>query len=507
MTQHSSYHKAIAHLFMLFALALASCTARADSEPVHYSLTFAGEKSPTQVVVTMTITVDKPQTIRLQMPVWSPGDYSLQNHAKYVQKLQAAQETIRLDVTHPDQNTWNFQAEAGEVKISYALEKTPPGNFSQNVYFDARQIFLNGPAVFLYREGHKEDACSVTVNAPQGWTVFTSPALRQKSSTHFLAPNYDLLADSPFILARDGSWARRYFEVQGVPHRLVYFGDIENAPPIDEYVAVCSRIVGASGKIMGGIFYTGYDFYLDFNGTGGGLEHSNCARLAMRTNTRPQDAASFLAHEHFHNWNIKRIRPKVLGPFDYITPQPTGNIWFAEGVTEYYAHVSCRRSGITSEEEFLDHWRGQIARFARNTAQTRVTAEQASKRVWETKSSQGYGGLSYYQKGELIGLCLDLKIRALSQGKKSLDDVMRELLKRHNPPKPGYDEDGILDAINAITKTDLTAFYTLLARTTKPLPFAECLGGIGLDVNLEPLPNVTPIQAALRRDWVKAFAK
>jgi predicted metalloprotease with PDZ domain len=187
--------------------------------------------------------------------------------------------------------------------------------------------------------------------------------------------------------------------------------------------------------------------------------------------------------------------------------QSAGSIRFAEGVTDYYASILTRRAGLRTEREFLSHWRNAIQDFQNNSAQTRVTAEESSRRVWETKSSYGFGGLSYYQKGAVIGLCLDLKIRAVTNGKKSLDDVMRELLKQTLPPQPGFEEDGILAAINSVTGADFTEFYTRIARTTQPLPFAECLRGVGLNTELSPLPNATPAQISLRRNWMKTFGK
>ncbi len=496
-------------LLLMAGFALLPHVASAEQQKaseVTYIVTFGSDESASGVSVTMALTIDESQTVQVQMPVWSPGDYSIQNHAQYVQDVEVQQPDGKLTVKHPNPHTWEFQAKPGLAFVSYGIPTTPPGNFSQNVYFDTRQIFLNGSATFLYRVGHKTAPCTVLIGVPKGWTVFTSPALKNADGK-FSAPDYDTLADSPFVVARDGFWVKRTFEVERKPHRIVFFGQADQVRFADEYPEVCRRIVTAASKIMGGLKYPGYDFLMDVNGKGGGLEHGCCTRIGLGAGTHPKQIAALLAHEFFHNWNIKLIRPKVLGPFDYITPQPTGNIWFAEGVTEYYAHVVCRRAGLRSENEYLDHWRGQIAAFARNTAQTRVTAEEASRRVWETKFSQGFGGLSYYQKGELIGLCLDLKIRALTEGKKSLDDVMRELLKRHLPPKPGYDENGILEVINEITKTDLTAFYTLLTRTTKPLPFAECLAGLGMNSSLEMLPDATPEQKAMRRDWAKAFAK
>src|SRR5262249_29620553 len=142
-----------------------------------------------------------------------------------------------------------------------------------------------------------------------------------------------------------------------------------------------------------------------------------------------------------------------------------------------------------------------ILRSQRNPAYSRITADEASLRVWETGSSQGFGGLSYYDKGELIGLCLDLKIRSITKNAKSLDDVMRLLMQKHNPPLPGYGEDEIRETVSKVAGQDLSEFYDLLARSTKPMPFDECMGYAGLDTSASLLPNATPDQLALRKSW------
>ena len=188
------------------------------------------------------------------------------------------------------------------------------------------------------------------------------------------------------------------------------------------------------------------------------------------------------------------------------TSRGSGNLWFAEGVTEYYAQVAVRRAGLEDQAAFYRHWQSVIARMQANPARRRVSAEEASLRVWESGNSQGYGGLSYYDKGELIGLCLDLKIRHVTVGAKSLDDVMRLLLQRHNPPKPGYGEDEIRATVSEVAGNDLSAFYDVLTRSTEEMPFSESLGYAGLDTSLRPLPNATPEQIALRERWSAATA-
>jgi predicted metalloprotease with PDZ domain len=252
---------------------------------------------------------------------------------------------------------------------------------------------------------------------------------------------------------------------------------------------------------MGGPPYKHYDFLFAAGEFPAGLEHLNSARIGLWPNADAKAVGSLVAHEFFHLWNVKRIRPRVLGPFDYIHPPHTRNLWFAEGVTEYYAHVALRRAGLTTETEFFDHWRQAIRALQRNPAHLRVTADEASMRVWEEGNSDGFGGLSYYQKGELIGLCLDLKIRAVTQNRKSLDDVMRALMQQCNLPKPGYGEDDLKETINKVADQDLSALYDSLARSTDEMPFAQCLGYAGLDTDVRPKSNVTAEMLALRDNW------
>ena len=170
----------------------------------------------------------------------------------------------------------------------------------------------------------------------------------------------------------------------------------------------------------------------------------------------------------------------MLGPFDYIDPPKTRNLWFCEGVTSYCGDLSCLRAGLITEEQYLRSIAGTISFLQSNPARKRVTAEQSSYRVWEANNSEGYGGLSYYLKGELMGLCLDLKIRGLTNNHSSLDTVMRDMMARYGLPKPGFPEDGIREACIRAAGPEMGPFYDLLARSTEELPFAECLRFAGI---------------------------
>jgi predicted metalloprotease with PDZ domain len=481
---------------------------------ITYELTPLVDRTPRLLQVHMIVPVKDPAAaIVVQMPVWSPGDYHVQNHARYVQDFQAWDVSAgpngspALKVGHPDANTWEITpAGAKAVVISYALPETPPGIFSENIQLRARLAFANGPAVYLYLVGHKEWPALLNVRLPPDWRVETplAPGPQEPGGgVSFQAPDYDTLADSPVVMGANGAITVREFTYKGVSHRAVFFGAQDRLRAVDDFVPVLQKIVKAESALMGGeLPYSRYDFLFDVDGRGGGLEHLNACRIALGEEETPLFAVSFCAHEFFHLWNVKRIRPRVLGPFDYIHPPHTRNLWFAEGVTEYYAHLAALRAGLTAPDGFLQHYRSAWRRMERNPARLKVTADEASLRVWDSGSSQGFGGLSYYDKGELIGLCLDLKIRRETGNRRSLDDVMRLLMQRHNPPKPGYDEEELRATVSEVAGKDLSAFYDVLARSTQEMPLAECLAYAGLDAALQPLLNATPEQDALRKSWL-----
>lgn len=466
------------------------------------------------------------------MPVWCPGDYHVQNFGKYVQNLKAvyvpdslpaASQTLL--VSHPDASTWrvnmNFApVQTARVTVSYDLPQMPPGYFSENVEQTDHYAFVNGASALLYLVAHKDAPTTLTAHLPDGWTAETPlPAIAlaaaqnaailsevpaRPTDTRFAAPDYDTLADSPLVMA--DQTAMHIFDLsadKATPtlYRAVYFGSPSRVANAAAQNDILMRLARAENRIMGGPPTPRYDFFFEVGGRGGGLEHLNACRLPLRVASNPQRFAPFVAHEFFHQWNVKRIRPYVLGPFDYVHPPRTRNLWFAEGVTEYYAHIATRRAGLYTNEQFRAHWQWAIARMQRNPARLQVTADRASLDVWEAGGSEGSGGLSYYDKGELIGLCLDLKIRHVTQNRKSLDDVMRALLQKGGLPRPGYGEDELRDVVNTVAGQELSAFYNLLARSTQEMPFAECLSYAGLDAALTPLPQPTPEQTALLTQW------
>jgi predicted metalloprotease with PDZ domain len=484
--------------------------APAAAPPMVYTLRPAPEDSHVDVTLEFA-PPSGAQTVSVQLPVWSPGDYHRQDFAKYVRNLKvtAGGGAQEINAAHPDPNTWTFPVVGvGRVKITYIVPRMPAGYFSENVAIGANQGFVNGPAALMYVVGHKEWATELDLKLPPDWIAATPLQTAPPAagvSVAFLAPDYDTLADSPLVFGLKSEIVTREFRFNGVKHTIVFFDHAGQVKNYDAYTPMLQSIVQAETSIMGGATpYPQYAFYCDVNGEGGGLEHLNACRVALFPGATTTLLAPFFAHEFFHCWNVKRIRPAVLGPFDYVHPPVTRNLWFAEGVTEYYSRVATCRAGLVPAPNFLTHYSRAIRRHQSNPARLKVSADDASLRVWESGDSQGFGGLSYYDKGELIGLCLDLTIRHVTDNRKSLDDVMRLLMQRHNPPKPGYGEDEIRATVNEVAGRDLTALYNRLARSTEEMPLAECLGYAGLSISLAPLPDATPEQIALRNSWTGA---
>ena len=227
---------------------------------------------------------------------------------------------------------------------------------------------------------------------------------------------------------------------------------------------------------------------------GRGLEHLNSTDIIMpyaAIKLEPYQAASVTSHEYFHLWNVKRIRPFELGPFDYTKIVRTKALWLCEGVTSYFGDRALVRAGIWKEQQYLDHLGTEIETLQNNPDRKVTSVEKASESVWDRKD---WPRVDYYNKGELLGLLMDLKIRTASRGQKSLDDVMRHLYEKYvtgpsqqgkGPIGTGYPEDGMLRALNEVTGEDWSAFYQNYIRGVEELPFVEVAEAAGLAPSLQ----------------------
>jgi predicted metalloprotease with PDZ domain len=328
-------------------------------------------------------------------------------------------------------------------------------------------------------------------NVPQGWRVavqLPKAAGADAAATAFTAADYDSLVDAPVEIGR---FAEVQFRAGGRPIRAVIHGDaVDRARLVSTLTAIVDYQTGMMGEAPFGEYL--FLFHVGRRFGGGGMEHSNSTAIAADSGAA---LANVSAHEFFHLWNVKRIRPQSLEPLDRTREMWTPALWFAEGVTNTYASYTLVRAGLWSEGEFLDDLGEQITTLQRRPARRWQSAEESSLTTWLDKYplyERPEYSISYYGKGQLLGVGLDLVIRDATENRASLDDVMRRLNQQYAKSGRFYaDSEGIRIAAEEVIRearpgaaTDLTDFFRRYVAGTDELPFAEWLSFAGLTLNV-----------------------
>ena len=391
--------------------------------------------------VVMTVRNNVEPDVEVSIPAWAPGAYRIVKYCRQISNLEAAKENQKLNVVPVDEQTWSVKTGgASRFTVSYDLTV-------ERSRMDKDHCFIAGPDTYVYLVKHKEAPCSVGFTLPDGWKVGTG---LEVDGPIYRARDYDTFIDCPTELGR---FEQTSFQADGATYELV----IHAKGPVDgeRLTEMCRRIVVEQNKVFGPPPFKHYVFLYHFKDAmgGRGLEHLNSTDIIMPYTAIKLDpllAASVSSHEYFHLWNVKRIRPVELGPFDYAGIVRTKALWLCEGVTSYFGDRGLARSGIWKEQQYLDHLGTEIETL-QNNPDRRVTAiEKASESVWDRKD---WPRVDYYNKGELLGLLIDLKIRTSSHGEKTLDDVLRHLYRKYvtgpagegkGPIGVGYPERGIL---------------------------------------------------------------
>jgi predicted metalloprotease with PDZ domain len=446
---------------------------------LHYRLLLPEPKTH---LLAVEITVpDVHEATELVMPSWTPGSYLLREFARSVMQFEAMDGARRaLPFRKTDKSTWRVDAPADGVLrarwIVYADELTV-----RTSHVDATHAYVNGASVFMYVEGRSHLPAEIEVVAPQGWRVTTAlPALDE---TRFRAADFDELVDSPLEI---GTHQVVQWEVDGVPHRYAIWGRGNLDPR--RLAEDTTRIVQAERALFGVLPYPEFTFILHLATGGGGLEHRNSTSLlADRWSFRGQPYESFLglvAHELFHVWNGKRIRPAVLGPFDYTRESYTRDLWVVEGITTYYTDLLLRRAGLITPQRYLEKLAESISRFQTLPGRGVQPLADASFDTWikfyRPDANTPNATISYYQKGALVALLLDLEIRRATGNARSMDDLMRLLWARYGVPDTGFAEGAVESAAAEVAGTDLRAFFDHALRSTGELDYAGALATAGL---------------------------
>ncbi len=426
------------------------------------------------------------RAVELKMPVWTPGSYLVREYARHVQDFAANAGNAGLSWEKVNKNTWRVEANgASEMKISYRVysnELTVRTN-----ELNDEHAFWNNGALLMFPKDGLGLASTVTVQPFGNWKIATGLKKIAGQPNTFRAENFDILYDSPFEVS---DFHEITFNVQGKPHRIVMSG--EGNYDLRQLSRDIAKIAEQGYKIFGEFPFDDYTFIVNLRG-GGGLEHLNSTALQWnRFGFKPQGRYNgflgLVAHEYFHLWNVKRIRPDALGPFDYENENYTKLLWVAEGTTSYYESLLLRRAGLVSDKEFLEGKASMIEQLQSRPGRFETSLEEASMDAWIKYYRQDENSInnqiSYYDKGDVVSFVLDLTIRSASGGARSMDDVLRHLYNEFYKKGRNYTPQDFQKAAEMMAGRSLEDFFSKYVRGEAEIDYDGILNGIGLKVNV-----------------------
>ena len=471
-------------------------TATLPTLKLHYQVAMP-EPASHLFEVTLTVQNWQAPSLNLKLPVWTPGSYLVREYAKQLQDLSVEDGNgSPLPWQKQRKNHWQVQtSDTAEVTVRYRLfahELTVRTN-----HLDITHGYFNPGATLMYVAGWEHTPITLTVTPPDpSWRV-TTPLTPMSDSSHtFIATDFDTLVDSPVEI---GTHALYSFEVLGKTHQWAIWG--QGNFNSEQLIADTQKLIQVETNIFGELPYDRYLFLLHLTEKGyGGLEHKQgCSLQYSRFGFRDPDKynrfISLVAHEFFHLWNVKRIRPKALETFDYDQENYTDCLWFCEGITSFYDLIIPVRAGIYDAQYYLKQVSEAITRLLTTPGRQVQSLSESSFDTWiklyrpDTNSKNAQ--VSYYLKGELVALVLDLLIRQHHQNQRSLDDVMRQMWQQFGRSETGYTHTQLKAVIESVAGMDLTDFWQQYIHGTTELPFDTALRPFGLQLQAE-VPEQTP---------------
>ncbi|MBV1776736.1 PDZ domain-containing protein [Burkholderiaceae bacterium DAT-1] len=464
---------------------------------------------PEAHLFTVSLTVDSPdpQGQAFSLPVWIPGSYLIREFAKNIVSIRAHSAGRDVTLNKVDKNRWEAAAVQGALTLEYTVYAFDLS--VRHAYLDDQRGFFNGTSVFLAVEGQSHLPCDVEIAPPKGaqfadWRVATSLQTAGAPAYgfgHYSAADYDELIDHPVEL---GAFTLLQFEACGVPHDFVLAGrfrHLDEARLLHDCKAICEtqiRMFGEPAPFDRYVFMTvvtpdGY----------GGLEHRASTALVVTRDDLPRLGETtqkdgyrkylgLISHEYFHSWNVKRIKPAAFAPYAHDRESLTRLLWVFEGITSYYDDLLLLRAGVIHTDSYLELLGQTISGVISQPGRLVQTLAESSFDTWikyyRQDENSPNSGISYYTKGALAGLCLDLHIRNETHGKHSLDDVMLALWQRygrdfHEGAKrgQGIGEDEFESIAEDVTGLNLRTFFDLAVRSTQDLPLQSLLASAGID--------------------------
>jgi predicted metalloprotease with PDZ domain len=433
----------------------------------------------------------KGDALDFKLPAWTPGYYRIMDYSKNLVNFSASDGAGHaLALSKTTKNTWHVDSHnAQSVTVSYDVYAFNP--FVAESFLDDTRGYITPASVFLHVAGQIQHPVTLTIQPYSGWSRVSlglDPVPGQPNT--FSAPDFDLLYDCPILM---GNQEVRSFEVQGVPHALV----LENVSNVDhaKITADLKRMVEAAVRIIGEIPYRHYTF-LAMGAGGGGIEHLTSTAMMFNGSSLSDPAGysrwlSFVAHEYFHTYNVKRIRPIALGPFDYDKENYTDMLWVSEGFTVYYEDLILVRAGLMTHDQYFERVQKNIQHYENSPGHLIQSAAESSFDTWIKGMNRGEyfsnTTISYYDKGAVLGLLLDLKIRKETGNRRSLDDVMRALYQKYyKERKRGFTDQEFREECDSAAGVPLSEIFEY-ATTVKDIDYRKYFAYAGLDIDVDPV--------------------
>jgi predicted metalloprotease with PDZ domain len=457
----------------------------------------------------------KADSIDFKMPAWTPGYYRILNFAQNVKDFDAKNiEGKTLKWEKAGGNIWRVKSEgADSIILRYDVE-ADSRSVAESLLNESRG-YISPTSVFMHIAGWLDNPVTVIIKPHESFRQISTglDPVEGRENT-FTAPNFDTLYDCPIFIDNQEIIP---FEVQGLPHRVAIVdpGQFDR----QKLVSILKQMIDSAVSIVGEIPYKHYTFIMMGRGQGG-LEHSNSMAVFTRIPNldNPNDFKNwlgFIAHEYFHLYNVKAIRPVALGPFDYDKENPTNMLWLSEGGTVYYQYIILNRAGFMGRDEVLERFGRTINSYESSPGNKTMSAAKVSYDAWTMPFFGGGGTISYYDKGAGLCLLLDLKIRHESKNQKSLDDVMRVLYQKYfKQLKRGFTDKEFTAECEAVAGCPLKEFFEYVY-TTKAIDYQKYLGYAGLDLEkpgddttddrfrIKTIPDPNPLQSEILNNWLK----
>ncbi len=509
-------------LLVSFSVSLIQCadTENRTTAVLQYSVSMA-DPSTHYFHVELNCSGWDKDTMDFKMPRWSPGYYQLMDYAREVVSISALDKDNKpLAVRKLNGNTWQVVVRKG-TPFSLSYEVKGDKKFVANSFLDSTHAYIIPEATFMYIDQRINTPASVRIILNKLWDkIATSLDPVPGSTNEFFSPDFDILYDSPILIGNLDELP--HFYVNGTEHRFIGYktGSFDR----EKFISNLQKAVQAGVDIIGEVPYKRYTFIAIGPGRGG-IEHLNNTTVSFEGDgldnpERMNRMLNFLAHEYFHNYNVKRIRPFELGPFDYDKENKTNLLWVSEGLTVYYEYLIVKRAGLINEEVFFRNLEGSINAFENSPGRSYQSLTQASFITWSEgpfgrQGEDASKSISYYDKGPIVGLILDFAIRQATMNKKSLDDVMRLLyLKYYKKLQRGFTDAEFQQACETTAGRSLNLEFEYVY-TTREIDYFKYLSYAGLKIEetaiqvkgsrkfvISRVNNPTPEQSEILKSWL-----